>query len=298
MRAARRPPLWVYAAALVLTFVMLGMVLWVDSFYWHSGLKLSRLQAGPARTQLVVLGTSKTHLGIEYDDRLLAQRPGAASGLAFRRVTRSSATLDSLEPAFAALHRNPPRLLLIESDLLLLDRRDESPAGVHEWLAHLRLAMRLLPVHLWELAHGSVAWDGNDGKDMHESAVQCAVHTSAAGLDVYARTARRWRVASRRERAGFLSHIRDLQQAGTEVVLLDIPRSAVADTVFPAALAAAVDAQRADLQQVAGLSFWTPAPRIPDNEYCDQGHMTPAGQRRYSDWLASRLHAWKESVHD
>jgi hypothetical protein len=294
MMPATRPPLWVYVAALLLAACVLVMVVVLDGFYWRTGLNLGRLQAEAGSRQVVVVGTSKTRLGIDYDARLLAHRPGAASAFSFHRVTRSSATLDSLEPAFDVLHKNPPRLLLIESDLLLLDRHDASGAGLQE----LRLAMRQLPARMLELARGAATWDGNDGNDVHEQASQCAIHTSAAGLYAYAATARRWQVASRRETSAFLSHIRALQQAGTEVVLLDIPRSAAADTVFPAALATAVAAQRADLQRQQGLSFWTPDSVIADNEYCDQGHMTSAGQRRYSDWLARRLHQWRESVHD
>lgn len=298
MMPATRPPLWVYAAALLLAACVLVMVVVLDGFYWRTGLNLGRLQAEAGSRQVVVLGTSKTRLGIDYDARLLVPRPGAASAFSFHRVTRSSATLDSLEPAFHVLHKNPPRLLLIESDLLLLDRRDASAAGLQHGLQELRLAIRLLPVRMLELARGEATWDGNDGNDVHKHASQCAIHTSAAGLYAYAATARRWQVASRRETSAFLSHIRALQQAGTEVVLLDIPRSAAADTVFPVALATAVAAQRADLQRQHGLSFWTPDSAIPDSEYCDQGHMTSAGQRRYSDWLARRLHQWRESAHD
>ena len=81
-----------------------------------------------------------------------------------------------------------------------------------------------------------------------------------------------------------------MQSAGTQIILVDLPRSPVVAELVPSPLQEQVSAVRRQLSEVEGFGSWTPG-ELSESEYCDHGHMNERGREQYSRWLATRLEA-------
>ncbi|MGQ0700494.1 MAG: hypothetical protein ACT4PZ_19920 [Panacagrimonas sp.] len=292
-QAADHPPLWVWIAASLLAaislFVLSQLWKWVDLPDEPADaytLNLGRL--GPTVTgevQVVVIGTSKTLAAVEFDQALTA--PLDKTVLRFHRITWNGANYLQLQPAFEALDRHPPRLLLIESDLLVFDRSlapavDMIQSPVH---AGLRLAGQTLKHLAGFDGHNASA---NRGVGRAFTAAECQARTRPEALAAYARAARLWQVSDDTRRARFLNRLRKLKRSGTKVVMLDIPRSPQADTAVPVDIESRAKQLSRELSTAEGFEVWR-APLAEDSDYCDQGHLSGQGRQRVSHWLRSRL---------
>lgn len=287
----QRPPIWVFPAAVLLAALVCVVSLVVGNLAAPHVLYLERLNSATGTRHVVVIGTSKTRLGIDYDDRF-TERPGLPNGLVFHRITRDNAAPRLLEPALTALLVNPPDLLLIESDLLLVDR--------HSWFDHpwwsttfMELQSYLLNLsrNLSLLLEGGPGYDGNDGVDRGIAPEVCA-HMRRR----YAAWAATWRIAQPEAITPLTTPLKRLRLLGTTVVLLDVPASATAARLQPASLEHELTLQRQQLQADLQAPFWSPG-ALPESNYCDLAHLNDDGRKRYSDWLAKQIIAWQESRH-
>ena len=288
----QRPPIWVFPAAVLLAALVCVVSLVVGNLAAPHVLYLERLNSATGTRHVVVIGTSKTRRGIDYDDRF-TERPGLPNGLVFHRITRDNAAPRLLEPALTALLVNPPDLLLIESDLLLVDR--------HSWFDHpwwsttfMELQSYLLNLsrNLSLLLEGGPGYDGNDGVDRG---------IAPGGLRAYAAALR-----------SLGRHLADCATRGDHPVndaiktvatprqpplcCWHVPASATAARLQPASLEHELTLQRQQLQADLQAPFWSPG-ALPESNYCDLAHLNDDGRKRYSDWLAEQIIAWQESRH-
>lgn len=253
-----------------------------DAEYLHS-LNLARLQrAAGSSISVVALGSSKTRYAIEYDQKF-AKRLGALSAsVAFTRVSTGAPTSSEVAAALDALQAMPPNLLLLEDDLLLVDRH----RGLQAWLDRTRFNLRLLDPRVSDAS--SLPRGENFGRIHQRSDSECRLAKSPPGVRDYAEKAGRWTTSSPSDRAEHLRLLRALQQAGTRVVLLELPRSPVAERVVPVAFKEQSRQLRQGLLQQEGYLAWTPG-TLAEASYCDQGHLNAQGRERYSEWLAKKL---------
>lgn len=293
------PPLrvWGYACLLsVLVFVVLAAsgpplaALAVRLRATHDDMNLARLaQPTEGRSRVVALGASKLFFAADYDERLVDGRYGVSpDALVFNRLTWLDARYADIEPALRQLQRHPPRLLLFETDLLLLDREARVPVR-----DNIRRLLNLLPAPA--PASGSAAADDNNveqnrGHDVFKPPEYCARSKRAEMVQRYAALAATWHLNSPAHQADYLQYLRALQAAGTQIVLLQLPRSAAAEAVFPARLAQQWQRALEQISAAEKFQLWQP-PRPPEDEYCDQGHLTQDGRVRFSRWLAQQLAA-------
>jgi lysophospholipase L1-like esterase len=104
-----------------------------------------------------------------------------------------------------------------------------------------------------------------------------------------------WHINSAARQAAYLQYLRALQAAGTQVVLLQLPRSAAAEAAFPVRLKQQWQRALEQISAAEKFQLWQP-PRPPEDEYCDQGHLTQDGRARFSRWLAQQLAAELQAV--
>ena len=250
-------------------------------------LNLPRLQRMPdAPLRVVAVGSSKTYFAIEYDQSFEKRHAALQGKVAFTRITANSPTVSEVAATLKALSATPPDLLLLESDLLLVNRHRKRPSDNKSWSTRLRGNLKLLaPTTLGQFL---VEEGDNFGRIHWIPEETCRAATSAAGLQRYAVTARRWTLASPADRMQHRRLLDALQQAGTQVVLLELPRSPEAEQVVPDLLTQQAGRLRERMLADQGYLAWTPG-MLPGSLYCDQGHLNPQGQARYSDWLAGKL---------
>ncbi|MEF9978007.1 MAG: hypothetical protein RR969_10790 [Thermomonas sp.] len=293
--AANAPPLKVWALSLLVAGLLIALpgmlermgVLSREADHLHA-LNLPRLAGIPASTRsVVVVGSSKTYYAIEYDGQFGKRLDALDGKVAFTRITANSPTGPEVAATLDALLATPPTLLLLESDLLLLDRhREKRPTDRDTWSNRLRGHLKLLAPGT--LGSFLVEKGDNFGRTYWIPQDKCRAATSAAGLQRYAVTARRWTLASPADRIQHRRLLHALQQAGTRVVMLELPRSPEAEQVVPDLLTQQAGRLRERMLADQGYLAWTPG-MLPGSLYCDQGHLNQQGQARYSDWLAGKL---------
>lgn len=293
--SANAPPLKVWVASLLVAGLLIalpGMLerlgfLSRDADHLHA-LNLPRLGNTPVSTlRIVALGSSKTYYAVEYDQLFARRLAGLDGKVAFTRITANSPTGHEVASTLEALLARPPNLLLLESDLLLIDRHRESRASDRDtWSSRLRGNLKLLaPTTLDRVL---VEEGENFGRIYWKPESTCRGDKSAAGLQRYASNARRWTIASPDSRVQHRRLLRALQQAGTRVVLLELPRSPTAEPLVPGLFKQQVEGLRQDMVEQEGYLPWTPGV-LAESLYCDQGHLDRHGQAHYSDWLAGKL---------
>lgn len=135
--ALSAPPLFVWLIVAAASAVLFLISLPAFNQY-NSGDKMffdasvRRLESLPERgtvkkgLRVIALGSSLMGRAVPFDKKMeeLAEGQGLA-GLEFVRVSRPNADLKSFRPLLDALARSRPDLILIESDSVLYDRRDD-----------------------------------------------------------------------------------------------------------------------------------------------------------------------------
>ncbi len=258
------------------------------SAYGQMTLNLARLDAAPPEEILhvVAIGTSKTYFALPFDAELAAQLDPARKRVVFHRFTYSSATFTDLWPIFLALQRQPPDWLLIEGDLLFVDRR----YGDADWLQRLRTRFRdnLLLVHQAIFLSVPTASGMNRGDDVWLEQASCLATQQPASLKGYQDFAAKWLVAKPAQWQSYVDALSPLTARGTQVAVLDLPRAPHATMLVPASLDRDIAALRERTTQAFGYAAWSPG-ILANDEFCDQGHMNADGRAHYTAWLLDRL---------
>ncbi len=252
---------------------------------FHS-LNLARLQNVPASSlHVVAIGSSKTFRALEFDQQFAKRLNVSARVVAFTRISANAPGIAELDVALDALLQTPPDLLLVESDLLLVNRQFEP----HAWAARIRSNLWLLGTRSRDTLLLSTAL--NYGEDDWPSSADCLAAKAPVRSQAYATASKRWTTASAADRAEYLVSLRALEMAGTQVVLLELPRSPSAEIAVPALFNQQTAQLRESLLDDERYLNWTPG-TIAESLYCDQGHLNQQGRAFYSEWLATRLVAW------
>ena len=251
-----------------------------------ANLNLERLAVPvpPPAVRIVALGSSKTLYAVDFDARFAA-RLGGSQVVEFARITWEGANFWDLQPALRALAAHPPDILLLESDLLLLDRG-----------AHFPIRQNLLPLEQ-ALHHVLVGAGGvdpnfgeNRGAEQFPDAQECRIRQTQTQRLIYAAHLNTTRPSSSVSRQRYLDILGALQKAGTQIILIRLPRAAWAEALVPASLARIDSAILPQLARDNGFLLWAVAP-LPDTAFCDEAHMSAAGRELTSQWLAGKLMA-------
>ena len=291
----RKPPpmVWIAAAVLaVATVLALAFLdrtpLLLNSPYRIARLNLQRLDAAPAGAlRVVAVGSSKTLHAIEYDDVFAARLGRPQRRVDFVRIAVDSPAFEDLQPALAALVRHPPDVLLVEAEMLLVDReRPWSPAYIRATARHHLLLL------LARLGVGTFSHElrGNHGEDADTSGLACQRNDDPKLLSDYAAQAMLWRTSSTNALDAWLGYLRRLHAAGTQVILLDVPRAPASEAAIPAAMRERIESLRTQIAQREGFAFWQPG-AMDAGMFCDLVHSNTNGRAFFSDWLGHRLNA-------
>ena len=291
--AARKPPLSVWIAAMLVAVALLLMLGNIDRMSWLSEsvgrttrFNLQRLQAVPPGVlHVVALGTSKTMYAMDFDDAFAARIALPGRRVVFHRLTASSPEFNDMQPALEALVRHPPDVLLVEAELLLIDRNDR--ATVVGLLNRARQNLLMMRAQLpGEFINRGV--NNNHGREDWPLDARCLSGKTQEAMRAYADYAARWQLASDDERTAYLVYLRRIQATGTRVVLLRLPRSPSGEKVAPAGLMQQSAQLRARLLKEEGFTGWEPDV-MAESLYCDQIHVNRRGRDYYSAWLAKQL---------
>jgi len=251
-----------------------------------ANLNLERLTvpAPPSAVRIVALGSSKTLYAVDFDANFAA-RLGGSQAVDFERITWEGANFWDVQPALRALAAHPPDILLLESDLLLLDRG-----------AHFPIRQNLLPLEraLHQVLVGDSGVDPNFGEnrgaEQFPDARECRIRQTQTQQLIYAAHLKTTRPSSSLSRQRYLDMLGALQKAGTRIILVRLPRAAWAEALVPSSLARIDSVILPQLARDNGFQLWSAAP-LPDSAFCDEGHMSAAGRELFSQWLAGKLMA-------
>ena len=280
-----RPPLWTWPAALAFAALLVAGLALLSEWQMPQARRyffgLDRLPA-PAADTVVIIGTSKTRCAVE-PDRVLAARV-AALGRPMRvvRIARDAATADDLPEVFASVARARPRLVLIESDMLIYEPnvyRSLGAAPGRDW----RLGIRDTAQYLLKRGAFTVAAAENRPIPRERSCLYGPGDPDARHAALVTRSA-----STVVDRAPFIAFAAALHDGGTPIALMHIPRQPDALGAMPAALEASGEAVRQALLRDAGVIDLGPPPQLSPSDFAGV-HAGPTGRDRYSAWLAARL---------
>lgn len=287
MNRKSHPPLIVVVSALVLSGITFLALFNLQAF----GLtppdvfNLERFKTlSGQRPVIVALGTSKTRSGI-YPDRKLAEMIAEAGGEAdFIRITRAGNVFENIKPALEYLALNPPSILLLESDLLVY-----SAPGKHK-LPPWRLKLNQNIDIINAMTGVGYIHKENHGQPSPYTAAFCQHKKTPQSLAKYREKVKKRRTTYPDEQQAYFDYLDKMTSKGTEIILLEIPRSPAANSVFPGALRAEAEQLQQSLSSRGGFKRWIPpSDSLPEAVYCDQGHLTSDGQASLSHWIAEKI---------
>ena len=293
-----RPPVWSWAAALALAGVILFGLTLLDDWVQQDYFAFPRLGAPSTSAKpdvIVAIGTSKTRCAFIFDDEMDGLLKQAGRPEHFVRISHSAGTFDELAPVFDALEKSPPKLLLVEADLLLYEPQVYRPGKYAEYrVLDLRQRIRQDVTRFVGEAYRSLLGrpdpDAIYLENTPASRAGCR-NPDPRSLDEYFAALATRRGSLPGERQPFLDHFARLKRLGVSVVLLNLPRRAGVADRFPTTLAADAELAR---QALLGTSLIVDSgmpPDIADAHFLDTGHLTLAGGQDYSRWFVDHLPA-------
>lgn len=282
-----RPPLWTWAASLALAaMVVAGLLGWANSRASSPEVKqrpaylhLERLRAAKGEALIAVVGSSLTRCGIAADSPMenMLRRRGSRARVV--RVSRDGLTLDWAPMIWAPLLKSPPRILILESNILRFARA-EDPLEV-DWRIRIRdELLRLNPAR---------KPSESETENVAGAASSCGVTTAPRSPMEYRDGLKLWRAASPDQTRDMIHQLRALERQGTRIWILDLPRNPRFQAHFPEHLR--IGGDRA-LRQVLGATHAQLMPHRPAfsaGDFEDAAHLRPRGQARLSNWLADRI---------
>lgn len=285
MSERKQPPIWTWAAALALAAIVIGGLLAFDaatqSRFILDGLNLARLERPipPGARRIVVLGSSKTLCGFAYDQDMEARFRRVEREVGFTRIAVLGAPPRQVAYSFNAIINSHPDLVLLESDLLLLQ-----PGGYNGgdraieqgWQSRVRAKLKEL-AGFREHSPNDPAAAGPCDDSITQKPVP-TVEEFAAVL----KTKRR--VSTAAEQRPYLDFIAKLQAQGAEVGLIDIPLAPEIEQVIPQRLAG--DRARLCGRLAAEHRLLHIGPGLlPKSAYIDDGHLNAEGRERFTTWF-------------
>jgi|GEM_PF-5964049 len=289
------PPLWTWAAAVTLAVAALAGLAVFEKQHTASlrasSFNIARFAdstQGP-RT-IVFIGSSKTRCALETDPVFTARLQQQGTDFRSIRLVEDGILVENLPEVFEAVIRLKPRIVLLESDLIIYEPRffwKDNKVVPSDWRRSLRSALLSLKGEAY------VARRAQDNRAL--AADRSCVYTAHNLVNMDAYVAQRLEKLAKRsaskaaERAPYLSFLQALRAKGTEVALLRLPPRPDAAGQMPAAAERAADAVRATLAREENLFEVRVAAPVTPASFHDAGHMAPEGRNSVSAWLADYL---------
>jgi hypothetical protein len=288
--APSRPPLWTWVASVAIAAVILGGGFLVVSLQSRAiaanELNLARVAALPANAPYVaILGTSKVGCAVQFDTDMTALVRAQGVRASVLRIAKSRAVIDDFDGVFDAMSRRPPRLVLIEEDLLVYEpnmyRDTDEPARLG-WRERTRLGLKALVQ-----PHVDVLAGPYEFTHPGSAALSCP-HRDWEKAE-YANLFNDRGTSTPAEQRALLTMVHALRAKGVPVALLDVPRSPEGQQVFPRRLDIAAKRIVDRAVGADGLLRIAAPPNIPSADFGDPGHMNAKGRAAFSAWLAGRI---------
>ena len=284
-----KPPFWTWPAAFLLAGLVVGgsvaSTLSVEPTARVYFFGLGRLddRALAPRT-VVIIGSSKTRCAVEPDALLNARLAALGSDLRTVRLVRDQATAADFPEVFAAVVRAAPRLVVIETDLLIYEpniHRRLGGAPRRDWRQRVRDAAS------FRLGVGS--FDAEAAENRVRSRERTCRYNGGGDDGARPKALASRSASSVADRAAYVQFFRELEAVGTLVALSRQPSRGDPADRMPVAIVAAGEQVRRDLVTGAAIIDLGDPVQLDRTAFYDAGHLTLAGRARYSEWLADRV---------
>ena len=284
-------PLWTWPVAILLAAAAL-LGAWFAASRAHADYLPTQLNLGRlhADRPVVVLGSSKVRCGVLFDQDMSAALAARGVRAPFVRISLPAAPFDDFGPAFDALERARPSLVLLDADYLTLEphpyRLAEEASGV-DWRQQTRAGLKLLLTGDAGMLAGAIEYNAAP-----RAAAACRPSfITRRSPQAYALDLEERRASTPAEQRRVLARLKRLQDGGARIVLLQTPRSPAYAGAFPPALdRAAREILRRDAAD-ARRAVLGAGPPIGETAFLDAGHLNAEGRSVYSAWLADQIAA-------
>lgn len=296
------PPLWVWRATGA--GVVLGFLCLVSMARWSEGqisqqftkdtetlLQTEWATRSDSVQRVVVLGTSLVEYGVADTD-FFEQRCGKRVRVV--KLYREQVNIDAFteeSPVFQLLLRYPPDVLCIEENLLLFRMAHYLKPALNTMLftvlsRHLWYLIDALKIRVgWLPPHPKVALFQGFPMAQHQLNREDTLHVSKYVAEIRSRTVR-----TPTELPTVAASFRKLRQRGVQLVLLNVPRPAVLETVIQGEdRVAPLQALLRHYQQQYQVDYWRFKQPLPFRYFVDYAHLNHLGNPVYSAWISDKI---------
>lgn len=247
---------------------------------------LERLSAGDAGTGypgVVVIGTCLTAYALFFDEDM--ERLAAQNGfgkLKFVNFSTGGARLDDFISLLDLIRQARPQFLFLESNLFGIAAPRENNSRTK-----LRLFMKEMFVSvMWNAGRRQAVSDAPEDKLVPQEEAR---HQTNFDFAVYRAGKKNIGLKPFSLPREYEALFKDLQSNGSKIVLLDMPRSAMAISAYNPGFLDEMRRLIGLYQGSYGLLHWE-SPDMPDlDNYYDFVHLNAKGRTAYSLWFLSEL---------
>jgi len=264
--------------------------------------RLDRFSHGGSRHPLrvVVVGPSHTLCALYFDENMEQfARQNGLSDLQFVRFVKLDGTLRDFTPVLEPIVRADPDIVFFDSNLFVFNFRHHAVAGQNRRLFNKdddsddrKKLLALAQDAIGNRKGMKKKPNPNVLTSEEESFRNISMRQADEDFDRYRDQAD---MGIRLQTFDIPPHYRafidTLRRRGTPVVLLQIPASRDAISVYPVDLLVGADALVARYQQELGLGYLEFPRRLGLEYYKDFVHMNERGRELYSRWFLSELPA-------
>jgi len=278
-------PLWIWGvvAIVVVLLVLLAPTLarWIEHDQKKTGdyLNLARLET--TQNPIVMLGSSLTQYAL-YNDRIMSAKLGDTN-TAMIRIAEPSANPKSFEAMLPAIALTSPRLVLVESDMLLVNRtRQPSLQGdVQKVVVWLRRSLDIFS----DKTRFSLQWNFEEESLCKQTLTPKVIEK----LDRSTLKQRDFKVLSNSITPAWQRFISDIHASGGQVVFINLGRSPIADQALSDDFRNDYHQAMAKVKARYQVKSWTFTGPFEQENYCDFAHLNSLGREVFVNWLVPKV---------
>lgn len=287
-------PLWSWAiVAAIMVFILVvarPIAAMIEDQKYSNAVYLNLTRLAPLEhpRSIIALGTSLTHRAFDYDDEMQQRLKEHGVTNRFVRITASAAGKSSLEGALPAILASSPGTVLIELEMLIVDRSSKLNAARYTLMQNINIIYAWLKKTLFgiEFAETQDVFPDNFGlnktcKQKYNSANQYPqiAELPQSHYKVYKEfLSQPWR-----------DFIAGVAHQGGQVIILEMGRSSYAGKGFTPNFLQDYETNLQKLKGLPPLILWRfPGPFTLDN-YCDLAHLNAQGSAHFMNWIMPHL---------
>jgi hypothetical protein len=281
--------LWKLVFAIVISIVTLLFQEWgMDNDIKRISeiLNLARLKQKPNKYHAIVIGNSVLRYGIPFDDVLGKELIERKIDMSINRFTVSGMNSGYFVNALPAMIQSDPNMIIIQSELFMLNFREESI--FHENIVGIYTSIRYKLNGSEYDRNYNINRSEDDNKKFQSDCINNFLDRSKFDANIKA-AYKNTSIGIDRKLDPYRSFFQEARARGIKVVFLEIGRSKAANDYLGKNFQDRIDKSLHQLSSETGFKIWRFPANLPLEDYCDLAHLNDGGRKIFTEWFIQQL---------